>query len=584
MTEVMISKEENMVDYIDNRKPTPQDPGMPSIMTLPDDTILNIFNIVYDVSSRSVLNLAVVCTYWYRLARYVQSQRLSINLDRKTPFKRLDAIISSNLLLAVRTLHVIGARHVQDADTIVSHLSIVVPQMTGLRDIIWEGSPIPEPIHRYLRREHRLRLHLILTCDIYKDDRACVLLKSLASSPNLVSIAVGMSYSQGSACLEITQPLKRVLLSCTRLSKLSLNLSEIMYDNYLDLPPDRHCGIGLSNGQRPPPLEEINIESYTWGVLENRERYPPGWDEVDYWAEVFDWSRLRRLRESHTTLASKLVSRLKALKEVDFSDMHHLEQHTVRAFLEGLPSVLESISISSVAPVGTAAIMLHSSGLRKLEIHQKNIWGSSFDKATISSQDLALLRDGLPRLEELAVDLARNGDAWPKDLLDILVTFPSLHSLSLCFELGHPNQHMPPSCRPYVTASTASKLFSYLLEHPYRKPSRLSRVQVSSCRSSQPPTFLFSEHDYWPEENSTIIVCETVYPESNNEFTVTCPNLSYSGNEILQRVLDNPQIPSTSRPDTVSFRVALEGPLSFEDWMKYYVRGLMYDLYSALNL
>lgn len=113
-----------------------------------------------------------------------------------------------------------------------------------------------------------------------------------------------------------------------------------------------YCGLGFSNGEKPPALEELGAEPffcYPWGReytsdlgLRTNTIYCIGYSEKgteeQYWARTFDWTPLRRLNDIPVGLALEVAPKLGNLKEVQFT----AEYWDNATFLEILPTTLES--------------------------------------------------------------------------------------------------------------------------------------------------------------------------------------------------------------------------------------------------
>lgn len=75
------------------------------------------------------------------------------------------------------------------------------------------------------------------------------------------------------------QHFKQILLSCPNLRSLALDVHMPRGGCVVDGPCEAYCGLGLSQDERPPPLEELSIESYPWG---QEKRGPYTYNSVGY--------------------------------------------------------------------------------------------------------------------------------------------------------------------------------------------------------------------------------------------------------------------------------------------------------------
>lgn len=163
-----------------------------------------------------------------------------------------------------------------------------------------------------------------------------------------------------------------------------------------------------------------------------------------------------------------------ALKHVILDTAQSWNTEGLTQFLNQVPTTLESIIIPKLACVGIATISRHGPALRRLDVHQRE--GHHWSKEVVSNEDLIQLRDGVPNLEELSIDIGRHQDNWPPhDTLDIIAGFPRLTSLTLWFELGGGRRDT--SVKPFITAASASELFRYLRQ---QQPACLQRLHVHS--------------------------------------------------------------------------------------------------------
>jgi hypothetical protein len=334
-----------------------------------------------------------------------------------------------------------------------------------------------------------------------------------------------------------------------------------------------YCGLGLSDGEQLPPLEELDLVEYPWGNRQQRTlrgssgwgdgviRYPGKGAEEDYWAHHFDWSRLRRLAAQDASLAHRITQKLTSLNEVSFRPdfrfrmVYPQEELPMTRFLEDVPTTLDSITIPNLTPLSTTTIIRHGSRLRKLELLRGPTHNGQPTASIASSEDLTRLREGLPQLQELAIDVVNNRDDWPYDKLDILASFPRLRSVILSFEFAKPQSEVEAPARPYLTMASAESLFGYMREHSTAEPPSLQHLHLCSDGPSS--------DSWWGEPNSTSFVCELGCDAGGQrEVTVTCPKLNKELNEKMRRVVRGVETPSLAEMSKIDFTVALHGPLS----------------------
>lgn len=597
------------------QNPTRVDEERPSLIQLSDDIILDILQLLYDVSPRGYIELAFVCRHWYQLVRYTQYRNgsLSIPLDDASACDRLNFIMQSAWVTTVCTLRVhaqvpsagSAEASAQPPNPALSLLVMMIPGMTGLRDIHWVAPTIPENVLDSIRRNPQLRLHVHL-CASGGDSEAYAqaqeLLEVLVGSPNLFSIRAEVSYFESEEALKITQPLKHLLLTCPNLRRLSLDIAPQLSRTHFTVPSARYCGLGFSQGERPPPMEELEVLDYPWGFDGNIPDsavetvavqgfgiggYPEKGLESEYWVNKFDWSRLRRFCDKSPFLASQLASKLTALQEVEFRSAPHswtlgavvapqsCAAVTAR-FFESVASSLVSIRIPNLNGLSTAGLVRHGASLRKLSIHTREDSVTSWGPRLNINLDLVTLLGNLPCIEELEVDIARENVDWPWNTLDVLASLPNLSSLKLWFELGL--RGSDGSELPYLTANSALALFSYMRERSRSNQYPLSRLHVCS---GDPPdltmrgntSLLWREERYSPRDNWTSFVCEVDGHEKAKEsIRVTCPELSDELNGQMNRIIKGDEERSNPDTESRSFKLALDGPLSSDEWLEKIVQ------------
>ncbi|RYP53569.1 hypothetical protein DL768_001487 [Monosporascus sp. mg162] len=568
----------------------PLDRARPSVAQLPDHIIRRILSFLQDLRPKDILTVASLSSSLYEQARYVQHRVVRINLDKSRHIHdRLDLIICRGLLPAIRTLEVSGRDYddlLKEPNEILTRLADVLPGMTGLRDLDWQlgritgqhnfkdttAVPIPAPIMELLPPE--LRLHTSVFCKHSKESHAQAreFLDRLANNQNLHTLSAQISFIEERDCLETMRTLRKVLLSCPNLTRLPL--LDIWYprggcEGYgPPLTGGPYCGLGLSNGERPPPLEELGMRQYPWGMegAPQCQGYPEKGFEWDYWAETFEWSRLTRLNEIPSFLGSLIAPRLTGLRELmlEYSDSDKAD------FLDEITSPLEILSISGWHRVDNKPnpINRHGATLRKLKIHQPELQWRSKTHSFVTAADLVQLSHGLPHLEELAIDIARdeNANEWPYGALDAIARFSSLRTAELWFPLGLE----PPAPRPFLIVSLARHLFSYLRE-------RNESIQRLILHSGAPVpyvgclAFLICEPS-WAMHNCVTFVCNMVHDGDAGErrICVTCPDLSTDMNAQLSRLAqqaDRDRIdPRKLDVDGLRLKTALDGPLTMDEW------------------
>ncbi|KAH8674333.1 hypothetical protein BX600DRAFT_457439 [Xylariales sp. PMI_506] len=553
--------------------------GAPSLSSLSEELIIRIIELLQDVSPHSVDNLASVSSSFSQRARYIQVRHVALDLSRIASLNRLDAISKRGLLSAIRVLEV--GRPGGDQ---LSRLAQLIPFMTALRDLHWAQPTLPEKVQKILKDRPLVRLHLVAS-GTYSDPAVLEdLVAALTGSSNLHTLRAEIEITSTSESLAMMQPLKRMLISCPNLRKLSLNIDHPRYGCIIYGPSNEYCGFGFANKERLAPLRELEIQAYPWGQsMEGPHTfysvgYPKGEErELAYWADTFDWSQLQRLHESFLQVGLEIASKLEKLKHVRIDKTSRVGDKRVKKFFEEIPSILESICLPNLRCVGLPVILRHGSNLRRLELHQQELWDGTWKQDAITAKSLQQLRSDLPHLKELSIDVKRDGKEWPWETLEVLGSM-SLDRLELWFELGIKSRG--PVLQPVLTLSSASELFAYIRKHASRLP--LSYLHVhSGC----PPAIgygLMSEEGYWPGQNSTSFECRTAERDEDaaqGRLDVSCPSLSNELNQKAWRILKGEEERCLPKTDKISFRVAMDGPMPVDEWLEWYNEemGLILD-------
>ncbi len=540
------------------------------------------------------------------MARYVQHRIVHINLDQSKHARgRLDILLRNLLLPAVRVLEVSGSRQNPqlqeegEGNEILTLLAGMLPGMAGLRDLHWHvrsktdtslfrptEAMVPIPLSMLDHLPSQVRLHTSVTCEdtyeFHNQAYAREFLARLVDNQNLFSLSVRISFLDEHECRETMRALKRVLLSCPNLVSIpSLYVwypSGPQYHGVAEGPTlgAPYCGLGLSGCERPPALEELGIDMYPWGHEVSGWYcigYPEKGAESHYWAETFDWSRLLRLNDINSDLALKIAPKLTHLKEVVFGERCGAlweERKLTATFLDEIPTALELLSIPSWSHVDykPSPITRHGAELRKLKMHRVEKWWTT--DSLVTDKDLVDLCNGLPHLEELAIDIARdkNGNDWPYSALDIIARFSCLRTVQLWFELGN-GRPAPPT--PHLTVFAARQLFGYLRE----RNKNIQCLKLGSRAPSAAP-YWFRSHPCWEVQNSISFVCEVSIRDGDAAegfIRVTCPDLSREMNAELGHLVKGNRKERRGLSEDVTrlpLKVALDGPLPIDEWTAWY--------------
>ncbi|KAI1142638.1 hypothetical protein F5Y05DRAFT_365564 [Hypoxylon sp. FL0543] len=545
--------------------PQPTCSSKPSLACLGNEIVAIIADLLQCTSPATIPSLALVCSNYYRIARYAQHRLLAIDGTRGSQV--LDHVEKSGIPEAVRHLQV----RENVGGGVISRLCEVIPKMTGLKDVTWSAAGVPGRVLQLLQERPSIRLHTVAYHD-YGPAEPDVL-ERLQANKNLVSISVGITYHSAEECRRWTQPLKKVLLSCPNLRKLRLDFGMPRSECILYKSPSEYCGFGFSSEERLPALEDLDLREYPFGITAASEKsprhpycmpysqgYPLKMNERDFWARNFDWSRLTRLTTHDTQFALTVMSYLTSLKE--FSSSWNNE--AAKTFYEQVPSSLESLTVPNMACIGLENLLRHKSTLKKLTIHQEESYEPTWLQMAIDAKTLIAIRDNCPYIEELSLDISRDGE-WPYEMLDILAGFRSLRFLKIWFELGVADSSNP--VQPYVHFSAVRNLFKYIHEH--KTGNRLAKLEIASGCPPAVALGLPAGGAFWLSLNSTTFVCKLSERDDEAErgiFGVSCTNLSREENEYLERVADGKEDLDWLLPKYEEFRVACHGPTPMQEW------------------
>ena len=545
----------------------------PSLLNLGTDILVIITDLlpVRDAKSMSMVNWTL-----HKIARYSSHRSLKLDLT-EGGFAATEALLimmeNEQLLPAVRSLEIVdvgetfirrpkkqkpwsllsipravaGSWASTSPGDRVARLCEFIPCMTGLRHVKWHGISIPRTAIETLEQCPDVKLSAGLSLSYRPTDNiADNVLYGLQGSHNLHALEVELCYTDAEECLTVTRPLKDILLSCPNLRVLELNIGMPKDGCVVYGTPPEYCGIGFTNGQRPPALKELNLVEYPFGfknkvsLVESEpllsfftrsQGYPEEGSEEDYWVEKFDWSRLERFQSPDVAFALKLMPKLESLKEINFHESWDAEK-TVEFFLQ-VPALLEDISAQKFEQVTVEGVLRHGSTLRRLTLHQTE--HTEWRENAIGDIFLHEIREGCPYIEKLELDVAR-ADDWPYHTLDILASFPRLDELDVWFELGTTERDDP--VKPFVTFSEAAMLFTYLHD---RNP-RLRNLTVHSGSPAGIGHGHPTPQAFWPHYNSTAFVC--VLSDRDDEaaqgkFTITCTTVGERENDWLRRMMNN---------------------------------------------
>ncbi|CAG9975529.1 unnamed protein product [Clonostachys byssicola] len=541
----------------------------PSLDILGLELILIIFNMLYEDHPRSMGNLALVNSYYHYLARYCQHRNVTFVIEsphEKSFHDRLAYIEKHSLIPAIRSIKV-HAPATEEDEECLDALVQLMQKAAGLRDLEWQNTTlytpsnwnqssslplvmsvgIPEKVVLALQPGGSVRFHASIisfdrVVDPIPDARIPVYTAPLLKRSNsLHSLSMVFTYSDEESCIEFVQIAKQILLSSPNVRKLCIDFGP-QGDGPVSFPlPASYTGLGFVDGERPPALESLELIRYEFGYKKEVEPgyisgshvgYPGDGNESDYWAEVFDWSRLKRLTIRNVDFALKIAPKLISIQHVAFDRPWGTEK--VVDFYQSVPNALQSVIIPRFSALGLDGITRHGAQLRVLEIHQKETM--TWADETINASSLLTIQRECPLIEELALDISRNGD-WPYDVLEVLAGFPKLRILTIWFEMGRVGREPDDIVQPLVTYPAVDELYRHIcLIRPRTLPA-LSTLKVH-CGGGNEISGRSLPGLAWVEINRSGFVCQLLErgdQASDLVFDITCPALSDKDNLVLSQ-------------------------------------------------
>ncbi|KAI0172947.1 hypothetical protein GGR52DRAFT_591462 [Hypoxylon sp. FL1284] len=592
---------------------------MAPIHNVPKEVIAKIVQLVADSSPNSLTSLSSVNRVFHELVKYRRHHTLNI---RGYSLYRING---PDMWAAVRLVKI------PDGVPVPDDLSKCIQDMTGLRDvefrITYESSVfhimpsddlfdffgVPSKhSYRYIAFKRlmdaiagrpNIRLHFQVTMfDAFTEGR---FFKLLMDNKNLSTLDIDHSFETGKHCKTVTEPLRELVLSCSNLRKLKLNI--YMPDRFDGL--NQYCGMNLKNGERPPALETLELVSYPFGIggkdiYEDTDHFFIGYEsegrEQEYWSNTFDWTQLKQCSTFDLTIFSGNLHKLQSLDELTI--LGNPDTQAMTEFLNDIPCVLKKISLPCLPSNGIDCILRHGSRLRSLCIHRV-VKGTDVWSSPLTKEDLKRLREACPLIDTLAIDIRQSISTELE-----LSRFPELVTLSLFYNFTpeETGDYFPPDfdhqfdasdpmyCEneSYVTVYSSKLIFESLRMSSPAQPSRLKELTVGSLGSeyhalaeAHNPTR--HSREQWVLESATIIKCTLSDRDDEaalNFFTITAPNLAEDEHEAVQEsnrynvnaltILKRPRDDDRKPPTRVTpgFKYAVHGPLRWDHWKLYKIR------------
>ncbi|KAI2776034.1 hypothetical protein F4815DRAFT_449744 [Daldinia loculata] len=510
-----------------------------------------------------------------------------VDLIRLSCPETLDALSKVNT--AFRKEAIDGSFAIQE-EKIWHLLYDSIPRMTGLRYVLIDlkNNYVFKGLIKALQYRPDVRLDVGMELDECPSEGNMLAL--LQNNLNLYSICVVYRGNDARDFSKLMKLLKIVLLTCPQLRHLEFR------NRISKFPDHQYYGFGFANNERPPALHSLELFGYPFGNDGSNPNIVTtiGYQgqEEHYWANNFDWSQMRRLNTQHIGMILQCLHKFTSLKEIVLEAYDYEDTDTKRLF-QLVPSILESITVPFMDAIGIEGILRHGSKLRILHVwlKPKPSWGSSQLISSMDATTIRRIRDSCPYIEELALSLNR-GTMWSNDTLNILASFPKLHTLTLDFQpcllrydiydrsftgISVRDDAVQESPTVYLTMSTVQQLFKYLLQtSPTARPSALRKLHV---KYRLPPVFDPGEDGIncdWFYDNDVSFECklsERDVDKHRGIFSVTCQDLVEKENAILQDALNMHKDPAQillESEDQIKavnckFKVAWYGPLPLRD-------------------
>ncbi|KAF8336869.1 uncharacterized protein EI90DRAFT_80189 [Cantharellus anzutake] len=161
-------------------------------------------------------------------------------------------------------------------------------------------------------------------------------------------------------------------------------------------------------------------------------------DDDGSWRHSIPWHNLTDIHFSYfPNILLDVVGEMRNLRSIKLmGDTPHIEIDSgvnkhIAEFLRKVPSDLEALHLEELTADIPVSIFTHS--LKRLRLHSHGHFHSPGTRSVISAQQLDEMCVSCPLLEELEIDINRDGE-WPHVILDKVAKFPCLKKLALSLE------------------------------------------------------------------------------------------------------------------------------------------------------
>lgn len=193
---------------------------------------------------------------------------------------------------------------------------------------------------------------------------------------------------------------------------------------------------------------------------------PPSASNLDKWKLAMDWTQLENLEiaDINPRFLEKMTGDIPALKTLKlrkrWADTGEELAKKTTYFLERSPP-LSMLSLHGYTGLVNWKSLLprFSNSLKALEIREWESSDPSRPRPVLSYTQLEQIKEICPFLEEISLDINRNG-TWPHQILGSLAKFENVQKLELWFELGVDlHQHESFYYEPSNTRNTSDEAY-----------------------------------------------------------------------------------------------------------------------------
>jgi hypothetical protein len=323
-------------------------------------------------------------------------------------------------------------------------------------------------------------------------------------SVTVLRARVNPFYERGGTPNRLMPGLQKLFFACPNLKSFSLGL----FGNYggcvmITLRHPLLRSFRLTGEETFPPLESLSLDGY------NMES-----DEWDHWRDGLDWSKLSSMSFGpetcdpilqYLTLSRVHVGSLRTLSVQSWAEEDMTSYPELEAFLMSFEN-LEQLTVKGHYLANHA--MYNHPGLKKLCLHAIELPREGSGRPTLGAADLSELDIRCPKLEELEIDIHRDGAGWvstltiyarrrdcslitlsqPKHIIEALAArFANLRHLALHAEVGINFEDCARNDSELLMLPKLDEDLAKAFAEPFfalrRRPSRLTSITLKTGES-----------------------------------------------------------------------------------------------------